>query len=228
MRNCWNWCKTGWQPNEDRASLPAVKTTLWLLPLVLLAPLCAHAQVQINPAALRQLQGLPLVSAPASAAKANLQPLHQNHSPPQPAALPASTTSPPAEPAVASSPVRTAAPKAAEAPQPAKADTATHVPALPPMVTIKFAAGSAALPADSAAILKAFCTTQDRIPILAKAPATPDNPGNGMQLSAQRALAVRAALIACGVPAQNIIPQASVDISAMNSNVTLIGAHSSP
>ena len=63
---------------------------------------------------------------------------------------------------------------------------------------------------------------------MAHAPATSDNPGEAMQLSMQRAFAIRAALISCGVPAQNIIPQSTVGAFGPNSDEALIGVSTKP
>ena len=49
-----------------------------------------------------------------------------------------------------------------------------------------------------------------------------------MQLSMQRAFAIRAALIACGVPAQNIIPQSVGSTAEANGNEALIGVRTQP
>lgn len=96
---------------------------------------------------------------------------------------------------------------------------------MPPVARIDFAPGSADLPAGAEAALKPFCTTPYRIPVLARAPADPANPFSAMKLSMQRAFAVRDALIACGVDAQNIVPQADASAQGTGSNEAMIGAH---
>lgn len=205
--------------------MPDVKTLFWLFGLIFLAPACAGAQVLVNSAALRQLQGLPPVAAPPIQQVIVRPPAPKPdrphaHARPHPHPRPYLMQPPPPAPAP---PIKPGKP----APTPTPAVT-PHVPVLPPTVRIAFAPSSARLPANAVAMLQPFCATKSRIPILARAPAMPDNPGEAMQLSMQRAFAIRAALISCGVPAQNIIPQSTGGISGADSNVALIGAHTTP
>lgn len=206
--------------------MPDVKTLFWLFGLALLTPVCAQAQVQVNPAALQQLQGLPLAPPAAQRVVApppvrHLAPHHKH---------PAKKK---AEPKAGHGPALPTKPKAAAPPHPVLSPTAkppapAQTSALPPVVQINFAPNSAALPAGALAMLKPFCASSARIPLLARAPATPDAPSEAMQLSMQRAFALRAALMSCGVPAQNIIPQSTVGALGPNSDEALIGAMTKP
>ncbi|MCB5943713.1 OmpA family protein [Acidocella sp. KAb 2-4] len=166
--------------------------------LLALAAPCAQAQVTVNPAALQQLSGI----APAPPAAP---------APPRPVAAPrvihhhAKPPAPPAAPAAAKP-----APAAAPAPTPKPtAKPIAPVPKAPPAgVKLSFAPGSAALPANATAALGPFCGAGGMVSVSAHAPANPSDPSAAMRLSLARALAVKQALAACGVPAQNIIPRA--------------------
>lgn len=103
-----------------------------------------------------------------------------------------------------------------------------HMPVLPPLVKIEFAPSSAILPDSATATLKPFCTSKSRIPVLAYAPANTTNPGMAMQLSMERAFAIRSALISCGVPAQNIIPESASGAPGASGDEALIGARPKP
>jgi len=90
-------------------------------------------------------------------------------------------------------------------------------------VQLSFAPGSADLPANAAAALKPFCATGGMVSIDAHAPASPADPSVAMRLSLSRAMAVKNALTACGVPAQNIVPRAMGGGPGQNDDETLIG-----
>lgn len=230
MENCLNSCKTVFQQHEDKASLPDVKTFRWLilLPLLGLAPPCAFAQVQVNSAALQQLQGLP--TAPVA-------PPHPAAQPRPPGPKAAHSEKPRAQTPLRAKPPALAAPHQPLASRPSKSAVAPsvptppvtlHTPPLPPTIKMSFATGSALLPADADARLTAFCTSQSRIWILAHAPGTDETPNSAMQLAMQRAFAIRDALISCGVAAQNIIPQSTVAAPGPGSDEALIGANTKP
>jgi hypothetical protein len=88
---------------------------------------------------------------------------------------------------------------------------------------LKFAAGSAALPATAAAALKPFCTAPGMIGINARAPNDPADPSAAMRLSLTRAMALRSALIACGVPSSSIVPRALGAVPGQDEDATELG-----
>ncbi len=131
--------------------------------------------------------------------------------------LPAPVTAPIAKPVAAAA--RVAAPLPAP-----KAPAAPALPPPPLAASLIFAAGSAALPANAGAALKPFCKSTELISIDAHArQAMPSDPSIAMRLSLARALAVRDALAACGVPAQNILPRALGTIPGQNEDETVLG-----
>ena len=183
--------------------------------IVLLAscPALAAAQVVINPAALRQLAVVlpplpatvsvpPMLPAPKPALRhqvrrhvvlAVVKPMAV-----QPVPVPVAARVPPLPPA----------------PQPAAA---------PAPASLIFAAGSAALPTNASTVIKPFCKNSGVIGIDARAPGDPSDPSIAMRLSLARALAVRDALTACGVPPQNILPRALGSVPGQNENETVVG-----
>lgn len=210
--------------------MPDVKTFRWLiiLPLLGVAPPCALAQVQVNSAALQQLQGLP--AAPVA-------PPHPTAQPRPPIPQPARPEKPRAQTPLRAKPPALAAPHQSLTSQPSKPAAASgvptppvtlHTPRLPPTIKMSFATGSALLPAGADARLTSFCTSKSRIWILAHAPGTDKSTNSAMQLAMQRAFAIRDALISCGVAAQNIIPQSTVAASGPGSDEALIGANTKP
>ncbi len=74
---------------------------------------------------------------------------------------------------------------------------------------IRFAAGGADLPGNSAGVLQPFCGRSHMIVIDAYAAADPAEPSAAARLSMSRAFAIRDALTACGVPDNLIIPRAN-------------------
>jgi hypothetical protein len=164
------------------------------------------AQVMVNPAALSQLAGispvLPLTAEPPPAHHA----AHRRRTiilAAQRLPLP-----PPAPAPVAVAPPPPLAPK----------------PALPPAtIGIKFAAGSSSLPAGAATALQQFCRSTATLGIEARAPGDPSDPSIAMRLSLARALAVRDALTACGVPSRNILPRALGAAPGQNEDETMLG-----
>lgn len=212
--------------------MPDVKNAFRLLaalPCFLFAPIYAQAQVKVNSAALQQLQGLPPappqteqdVGKPPVDAPAPHREHYKRHKPDQHPARPKTSASNVPAPKHQPTPVPPIA--AASAPP-----VAPQPPVAPSTIKIEFAAGSASLPAGTDVLLKPFCTSSGRIQILARAPGTPKTPGNAMELSMHRAFAIRAALISCGVLAQNIIPQSAMSASGFNSDESLIGATTKP
>jgi len=180
-----------------------------LIAAALLLPNLAHAQVVVNPAALAQLAGVP---------------------PPTPVAVMAPAPPPPPRHfyhhhriilAVAHvAPPTIARPKPAPAPMPVPV-VARPAPLKP--IALTFAPGSAALPAGATTAIKPYCHPAARLGILARAPGDASDPSIAMRLSLARAFAVRDALVACGVPAQNIIPRALGTVPGQNEDQTLLG-----
>ena len=197
--------------------MPDVKTSLWLFGLVALIPACGFAQVTVNPAALGPLEGLAPAAPAAKAVPAMARPPvpraaihHDHHAKPE-------TIPPPAKPHA----VPPLISKPAHPP-------ASPKPVTPPVARIEFGVGSYALPADATRALKPFCTASLQIPVIARAPADPNDPSGAMRLSMNRAFAIRDALIACGVPAQKIIPRAVGSVPGTDDNQAQIGASAAP
>ncbi|MGO9817653.1 MAG: OmpA family protein [Acidocella sp.] len=189
-----------------------MKHVLLLAGLVVLAAPCADAQVAVNPAALQQLAGIAPAPAPAAPQAAPPAPhiVHHHHAAPPPAA---------AKPAL---PVPAVAKVAAPPPAPPAAAPVAPKPLAP--VRLSFAPGSVDLPPNAADALKPFCTAGGMISIDAHAPATPSDPSVAMRLSLSRALAVKNALAACGVPAQNIVPRAMGATPGQANDQTIVAA----
>jgi len=184
--------------------------------VLVLCPALAAAQVTINPAALVQLAGLPALHPAPPAAAAPIVHHYIRHR--------RAAVAKPAPPKIVQA--------AAKLPAPAVA-----IPSAPPAhvtpkplgpVRIEFAAGSAALPAGTAAAIAPYCHSAARIGINARAAGEADDPSVAMRLSLQRAMAVRDALTACGVPAQNIIPRALGDVPGGDDNETVLGGGEGP
>ena len=197
-----------------------MKTSLWLPCLLALIPAYGFAQVTVNSAALRQLEGLappaPAVRAEPAMARPVIhkpQPHHYHHAKPE--APEAIAPAPPAKPAPSAKPH--------PAPKPA-----LPKPVPVPVARIEFAPGSAALPAGAMAALKPFCTANTPVPVVARAPTDPNDPSSAMRLSMARTFVIRDALAACGVSAQNIIPRASGSVPGADDNEALIGASAAP
>jgi outer membrane biosynthesis protein TonB len=118
----------------------------------------------------------------------------------------------------------------AVAPPPAKSKPAKPVPAKPvppprpkpsPVLTLVFPPAAASLPQ---ANLAPFCAAGQHgiIVIGARAPAESGNPSGARRLSLARALAVRQALIACGVPSFHILPRAMGSAPGADPNTTYV------
>ncbi len=190
------------------------------------------AQVSVNTAALQQLAGIeppppkPVVM-PAPA------PVH-HWVRKAPAKAAASKPAAPVEQAAAHVPVpQGTAPKPAHMPVPQGAPPKPAEAAKPPApqpskppapVSLTFAPGSSTLPANAAAVLKPFCTAPGMVSIDARAPAVASDPSAAMRLSLARAFAVRDALTACGLAAQNILPRADGAAPGQNEDSTIIGS----
>lgn len=211
--------------------MPGVKISVWLPGLLALIPACGFAQVTVNPAALRQLQGLPPVAAAPAVRPAMAKPPvhetapHRNH--PTTPHKPAPAKPVPAKPAPAL-PAPTLPPGKPPIVPPPTAKPATPKPTIPTLVKIEFGPGSAILPADASAALKPFCTAGATVPVLTRAPADPSDPSSAMRLSMARAFAIRDALTACGVPASHIIPRAAGSEQGADNNEAEIGASAKP
>jgi hypothetical protein len=183
---------------------------------LLLAPVPALAQVTVNPAALQQLAGIeppppmpPMVVPVAAPVHHWTHKTHTAVAAPKPVApvqVSAHVPAPVIPKPVAAAPIPPAAPK----------------PAAP--VSLVFAPDSADLPANATAALKPFCTTPGQVAINARAPAVASDPSAAMRLSLSRAIAVQAALTACGVLPQNILPRALGAVPGQNEDETVIGS----
>ena len=202
-----------------------MKQILLLTGFLLAAPLPALAQVTVNPAALQQLAG---IAPPPPVVVEIAEPVPVVHHWKHTAHVAASK---PIEQASA----RVAAPSAAKPVPPAAAppvQTAAHVPPpAPPTpakpaapVALVFAPDSADLPANATAALKPFCAAPGKIAVDARAPTDPTDPSGAMRLSLARALTVQAALTACGVPPQNILPRALGAVPGQNEDEAVIGS----
>lgn len=101
-------------------------------------------------------------------------------------------------------------------------------PAIPALARIEFPPGSAVLPASAASTLKPFCAAATAVPVVARAPSDPLDPSGAMRLAMARAFAIRDALTACGLPAQNIIPRAAGNVPGADNNQAQIGASAKP
>ncbi|MBU6449017.1 MAG: hypothetical protein KGQ26_05250 [Rhodospirillales bacterium] len=194
-----------------------MKISLWLSCLLALVPACGFAQVTVNPAALRQLEGLPPATAVAGAKPAMVRPvIHKPHTHhyhrAKPEAPETGAPPPPAKPAPSPKPQPAPAPK----------------PVALPVASIEFSPGSATLPAGAASTLKPFCAAKAPVQVVARAPADPNDPSGAMRLSLNRAFVIRDALAACGVPSQNIIPRAAGSVPGADDNQALIGASAAP
>jgi len=179
-----------WRRRKLDVTLDAVKPCGLILLLNIL-PVCAQAQVTVNPAALGQLAG---VAPPAALAPAAPPPVHR--------AARRLAYAVPARPRAA-----------AAAPAPAKPLPATDPPALAMAapVVVNFAPDSADLPPNTNRLLAPDCVharAGGRLGVNAYAPAEGTDISAPMRLSMRRAFAVRDALAACGVPAENIIARA--------------------
>ncbi len=180
---------------------------IFLLLAVCLSPLPAWCQVFVNQAALAQLAG---VVAPA----------------------PAAAVAPVSKPAVRhvfhrKLAVVAAKPPVVVVPVPVVAKPAVPVPKptpLPP-VMLRFAADSADLPENAAAALQPVCgraKVGGVVAIDAYAPGSASDPSVAMRLSLSRALAVRDALAACGVPAARLVPRADGNAAGKDSSAAQV------
>jgi hypothetical protein len=197
-----------------------VKVFFPLFAGLFLLPVCAGAQVTVNPAALQQLAGIAAPPPSAVAPQPVVPPVrHFRHY--HRMALTRTKPTPPKLPPVAA---RVAA---RVVPPPVATAHAANTPPKPPgpagLVHILFAAGSAALPPSATSALAPWCASTGRIGINAFAPSDPSDPSLALRLSLTRALAVRDALVACGVPTQNILPRALGSVPGQNDNETLLG-----
>lgn len=168
----------------------------------------------VNPLALQQLAG---ISAPPPAAPvvAPVKPVHHWHVAPRKMVPQRILYSPP--------PLRPAPPPPAPVPVPMPVVAKPVVP-----VRLSFAAGSAALPQGTTAALKPWCATSGRIAVSAFAPADPNDPSAALRLSLSRALAVRDALVACGVSSTAILPRALGNTPGGGLDDVLIGSPTAP
>lgn len=205
-----------------------MKISLWLSCVLALTPACGFAQVTMNPSALRQLEGLappaPVAKPEPAMARPVIHKPHRRfsrHAKPKPPETPESPEM--IGPARPGKPAPSVKPQPAPVPKPASPKAAP-----PPIARIEFAPGSATLPANAASLLKPFCAANAPVPVVAHAPADPNDPSGAMRLSMARTFAIRDALAACGVPAQNIIARAAGSVAGADENQALIGASAAP
>jgi hypothetical protein len=197
-----------------------VKRIFFVL-LIFALPALARAQVIVHQAALDQLAGvsppvvLPAVShrimhKPASHSARVVKRVHVVVA--SDAVKPAISIAPP-EPPVASKLAKPYVPLPPTSPpvKQAVARPAPALPALPGAVVLRFGEAASDLPGGAAAALAPVCkagAAGNMVAIDAYAPPDVNDPSSAMRLSLSRALAVRDALTACGVPATHIFPRA--------------------
>jgi outer membrane protein OmpA-like peptidoglycan-associated protein len=170
-----------------------------------MCPLPAWCQVFVNQAALAQLAGAAAPEAPAPASKPVAHKMA--HRMVKPAM------------AVPKAPVVVAVPVVAK-----PAAVLVKPAALPPVV-LRFAAGSADLAPNAAAALQPVCGRAKAggvVAVDAYAPGSASDPSVAMRLSLSRALAVRDALAACGVPAGRIVPRADGDVAGKDTGAAQV------
>ncbi len=174
---------------------------IYLALLLTLAPALASAQVIIHQDALQQLAGVmpsmtaERVSAPVVRPVAHV--VHK-HVAPKPIAV---VAKPPVAPPVV-------------------------VPAPLAPVSVGFAPHSADLPLGAAAALQLLCRQAGAgglVAIDAYAPADSSDKSAPMRLSLSRAMAVRDALVACGVPPSHIIPRADGAVAGHGPDTAIVG-----
>ena len=182
-----------------------------LLVIAVLLPAWAAAQVMVNPAALSQLAGVRLPPP----AETQAQPAAMRHIAHHRKPIIAVAQRLPLPPAPA--------PMPAPAPAVARLSPTPLPPPLPAPIGIKFAAGSSGLPASAATALQPFCRSTRILSIEARAPGDGSDPSDAMRLSLARALAVRDALAACGVPSRNILPRALGAMPGRDEDETMLG-----
>lgn len=189
-----------------------------------MVPVCAQAQVRVNSSALQQLQGLPAPTPAPAESGATIAPVAKPHMSYRHKEKPAPSRPAPVIP-------RPAKPAAAPSVKPVTVPppTAHTTPATPLVAHVEFAPGSAVVSPDALKALEPFCHAgTNNVPLITRAPGATENLANTMQLAMQRALALRTALIACGVPAQTIIPYAVGTVAGADNNQALIGVSPSP
>jgi outer membrane protein OmpA-like peptidoglycan-associated protein len=197
-----------------------VRVCIVLVLALLLLPAISRAQVYVNQAALDQLAG---VKPPASVAAS---PLPARHVVYRARARRAASRPLPVQAASAAA----VAPKGVTPPPAVVVVPAVAKPVVPVRpsytgpVTIGFAPGSATLPAGTAARLAGVCGVPGQVTVDARAADDPGDPSAALRLSLARALAVKAALTGCGVPATRVLPRALGDVAGADENVATVGA----
>ncbi|MDE8348728.1 MAG: hypothetical protein POG74_04490 [Acidocella sp.] len=190
---------------------------IYLALLLVLAPALAGAQVVIHQDALDQLAGVvPRVAAMPVSAEVVHPAARVIHEPVKQKLVTPKLLAVVAKPAPVSVPVP--APAAPVAPEP---------PVLAPLapVSVSFASGSADLPAGAAAALKPVCERAGvggLVSVDAYAAADSSDLSAPMRLSLSRAMAVRDALVACGVVPSNIIPRADGAVAGQGPDAAVI------
>jgi outer membrane protein OmpA-like peptidoglycan-associated protein len=178
-------------------------------------------------------------TAPPPAAGMPLPPAVPPPAPPQPPAPPAATLPSAPPPVAAIVPIQPPAPPANPPPPPAPpivANAATTAAAMPAGLRLIFASDQSDLSPDSAASIKRVvkaAPTGDATTfnVLAYASGVPDDPSVARRLSLARAIAVRSALMADGVPSSRIYlralgsepgrgPNDRVDLSVLGANAS--------
>ncbi len=183
----------------------------------------AFAQVTVDLRALEALPDHPAVSHPTPRPAPPRAPAVKASGPAAPAAAPvqAKAPGPAAQPAIpetvpataAITPIAPPAP-APGVPPPPVSDTATTAAAPTPTgLRLTFAPGESDLSPDSSASIKQLTSATPlgdltTYNVMAYAPGKPDDPSTARRVSLSRAMAVRSALIADGVPSARIFVRA--------------------
>ncbi|MDE8344382.1 MAG: OmpA family protein [Acidocella sp.] len=194
---------------------------IYLALLLTLAPTLASAQVIIHQDALEQLAGvMPSLTAERVSAEVVRPVTHvvHKHLAPKPTMVVAKppVVTPVTPPVTAPALPPAAPPVIAPAPMP--------TPLAP--VSVGFAPGSADLPAGAPAALKPLCQQAGAgglVAVDAYAPADASDKSAPMRLSLSRAMAVRDALVACGVPPSHIIPRADGAVAGHGPDSAIVG-----
>lgn len=189
-----------------------------------LLPAMGRAQVYVNPAALDQLAGIaqpaPVVEAPKPPPRRRVA--YRVHA--RPAVKPAAPMQAPVQAPVQATSAAVV-PKVAPPVAPVKPVVPAVVrPVYKGPVTIDFAAGSAALPADAAARLATVCALPGQVTVDARAADDASDPSASLRLSLARAMAVKAALGSCGVAGTRVLPRALGDVAGADENTVTVGA----
>lgn len=221
---------------------------LILTTALLTAAMPVSAQVTVDLHALQALPERPAGGRPSRPAQSTLTPAPSVATRERTAPLAAPSASPPAvRPTMPESvpdtatiaPIEPAAPPPGAQPPPAPPISDTAATAAAPITSglrLTFAPGQSDLNPDSAASIKQLVQASPAADgttfnVLAYAPGKPDDPSTARRISLSRAMAVRSALVADGVPSARIVvralgephgdgPPDRVDLSVNNGNTS--------